>query len=593
MKKQLIFIWGCAVMLGTHCLKAHAQTQTQPSAPYEELTVKRNIAPSAWNNQGKLMLQSAWGDTDTRYDNALPPKGVSDKVITLTAWRGERVNAQFVVWAYKDMKNVKFEVSNLKAKKGAMISSVTNIEKGYVRYVMTDELSKDGKTGCGHRPDKTAFDSSLVADVIDRIQVIDFPAHTTRPGWLSIQVPSTVRAGQYKGTVTITADGQKAQKLDIVLNVKNRVLPEPKAWNIHVDWWQNPYAVARVYNVELWSEAHFAAMRPYMEKLASCGQKVITASITYKPWNGQTYDPFDTMVTWLKKADGTWYYDFTVFDKWVEFMMSCGIDQEINCYSMIPWRLSFQYYDQATNSFKMLEAAPGRAEYNAFWGGMLKSFAAHLKEKGWFDKTIIAMDERPMEQMKEVILLVKETVPGMKISLAGNYYAEIEKDVYDYCIAAGQHFPEDVLARRRSEGKKSTYYTCCSEPYPNTFTFSKPAEAEFLGWYALKDDFDGYLRWAFNSWTAEPLKDSRFITWAAGDTYIIYPGVRSSIRLERFIEGVQAYEKFKILESEAKDHRDNNKAKRLEAILKILEWDNIPTNVTDMVRKAKSELNKF
>ena len=56
-------------------------------------------------------------------------------------------------------------------------------------------------------------------------------------------------------------------------------------------------------------------MRPLMKLYADAGGKVITASIMHKPWNGQTYDAFESMVTWLKKADGTWYFDYTVFDK--------------------------------------------------------------------------------------------------------------------------------------------------------------------------------------------------------------------------------------------------------------------------------------
>ena len=97
----------------------------------------------------------------------------------------------------------------------------------------------------------------------------------------------------------------------------------------------------------------------------------------HKPWNGQTYDAFESMVTWLKKADGTWYFDYTVFDKWVEFMIDLGVKKQISCYSMVPWRLSFQYFDQASNSFKFLEAKPGEAAYEEFWINMLQDFAKH------------------------------------------------------------------------------------------------------------------------------------------------------------------------------------------------------------------------
>ena len=36
-----------------------------------------------------------------------------------------------------------------------------------------------------------------------------------------------------------------------------------------------------------------------------------------------------------------------------------------------------------------------------------------------------------------------------KISLAGNYHPEIEADIYDYCIAFGQEFPEKIKERRK------------------------------------------------------------------------------------------------------------------------------------------------
>ena len=54
------------------------------------------------------------------------------------------------------------------------------------------------------------------------------------------------------------------------------------------------------------------------------------------------------MVTRIKKIDGTWVYSYDVFDKWVEFMMNeVGIKDMISFYTMIPWALTFDYYDEA------------------------------------------------------------------------------------------------------------------------------------------------------------------------------------------------------------------------------------------------------
>lgn len=43
----------------------------------------------------------------------------------------------------------------------------------------------------------------------------------------------------------------------------NRTLPAPAEWAYHLDLWQNPFAVARYYQVPLWSKEHFDAMRAH------------------------------------------------------------------------------------------------------------------------------------------------------------------------------------------------------------------------------------------------------------------------------------------------------------------------------------------
>ena len=103
----------------------------------------------------------------------------------------------------------------------------------------------------------------------------------------------------------------------------------------------------------------------------------------------------------MKKIDGSWVYDYTVFDRWVEFMMSLGIDRQINCYTLVPWALKFDYYDQATNRIRFVEAKPGEAAYEDYWFSFLKDFAGHLRQKGWFEKTTIAMDEREKSMMQK------------------------------------------------------------------------------------------------------------------------------------------------------------------------------------------------
>lgn len=167
-------------------------------------------------------------------------------------------------------------------------TAASAITTNFVRYVMTDELNKDRKGGCGHRENKAEWDSSVVADVLDIVKIQDIKACTTQPIWLNVWVPSDARAGKYKGTLTVSGKNFQDMKLQVEIDVLNRTLPAPQDWAFHLDLWQNPYSVARYYQVPLWSKEHFDAMLPIMKMLANAGQRAITTSIMHKPWAGQS-----------------------------------------------------------------------------------------------------------------------------------------------------------------------------------------------------------------------------------------------------------------------------------------------------------------
>lgn len=519
MKK--ISLWALALLTAL-------STQAQTFEP--ELADPKPGAQETWNSVKKASL--AWGSTDIRYSRSQPATG--QKTLLLDAWRGERVSAQAVLSTPVDLARVTFGVSDLR--NGKAIIPASRINKYFVRYVMTDWHENKS-------------DSFLLPDHLSPETEMKVEARTTRPLWLDIRVPQDAKPGTYKGTLTVNSDGQ-AFTLPLSVQVCSRVLPEPSEWAFHLDLWQNPYAVARYFNVPLWSKAHFDHMRPIMKLLADAGEKVITCSIIQHPWNSQTYDPFESMIAKMRQIDGTWKYDYTVFDRWVQFMMDLGIDKQIDCYTLVPWHYVFDYYDCATNSTKQVKCEPKQQAYRELILPFLKDFAAHLKAKGWFDRTCIAMDERPMDQLQAAWEVVREADPGYRIEGAMNYKVGetgLIDQMHDISISYDDaHVPVDYLNARRAKGQKTTFYTCCGPDRPNTFTFSDPAESAYLGWHASTLGFDGYLRWAYNSWTARPCQDSRFITWASGDCYLAYP-TGSSIRMERLTEGIQAYEKLRIL----------------------------------------------
>ena len=110
----------------------------------------------------------------------------------------------------------------------------------------------------------------------------------------------------------------------------------------------------------------------------------------------------------------------------------------------------------------------------------------------------------------------------------------------------------------------------------------------YAAWHAAALDLDGFLRWSSNSWVENPLTDSRFRTWPAGDTYIVYPDARSSIRFERLIEGIQDVEKIRVL------RKKYNAESTPEAQAKLAELDDAISyfNTLDPSNHWEEKLNE-
>jgi hypothetical protein len=101
------------------------------------------------------------------------------------------------------------------------------------------------------------------------------------------------------------------------------------------------------------------------------------------------------------------------------------------------------------------------------------------------------------------------------------------------------------------------------------------------------------LRWAYNSWPARPEYDSRFRRWASGDTFIVYPGARSSLRFERLIDGVEFSEKVRTLRAKYADKAEA--LKPLEdklAEMRALKLNDMSYNWTGFLAEANKVLNE-
>lgn len=355
--------------------------------------------------------------------------------------------------------------------------------------------------------------------------------------------------------VSVPADAKPGVYSCGMMNIRvvDRVLPPAKEWNYFLDLWQHPWAVSRYHDVKPFSKKHYAKMRPVYELLASAGQKTITTTILPEAWDHQCYDAYGTMIGRVKREDGTWQFDYSVFDEYVEFCRGCGLGPAICCYTLCPWGYVVRWQN-AKGETESCVAKPGTKEFEDYWGVFLQAFATHLKQKGWFEQTYISMDERSIEDVKLIGEFVQKHAPGLRISMAGNQLpSQYGVTIDDFCMILSDKINADYLketAERRAKGMVTTYYVCCWPLYPNTFMSSGPGEAFWLGAYPAMIGLDGFLRWAWNSWPKDPRKDATYWAWTAGDTFLCYPDGEPSWRFMELRNGIAAAEKVRLLKEQ-------------------------------------------
>lgn len=354
---------------------------------------------------------------------------------------------------------------------------------------------------------------------LKRVEVYDrvtWNASANGPRVVEVCVPQNAKPGVYECGM-------------MRLRVVDRVLPPANNWRYYLDLWQHPWACARIAGAKPFSPEHYAAMRPVYELLATAGQKTITVPIVDLPWDHQCADAYYSMID---------EPDYRTFDEYIAFCLDCGIGPDISCYSLCPWTLG-----------KTID----EADLEKRWGEKLERFAAHLRAKGWFEHTLMAMDERNPEDVAKVAAFVQRHAPGMRISMAGNRkpsdFKGIAIDVYSQVLFANCITPEFIeeAAERAKKGYVTTHYVCCSPKKPNTFMESGPGEAFWCGVAPAFLGLDGFLRWAWNSWPQDPTKDASYGDWLAGDTFLCYPNGEPSWRFLELRNGIVAAEKIRML----------------------------------------------
>lgn len=385
---------------------------------------------------------------------------------------------------------------------------------------------------------------------LDVLKPYDDQEQVTTRQLFCFEVRSAV-VGEHKGELQLWINGRLEESLVLELDVVAQQLSQEEPFGLEL--WQYPFAVARYYGIEeqdYFKANHLAKIKESLVRYRQAGGDVIVTAILHDPWNHQTYDAYPSLIKWQQTATG-FTFDFSWFDQYVALNLDVGITKKIKCFSMLPWEDKIYYWNQQ-GELQQEQYPVGSSEWQTIWGQFLTAFVAHIETKGWFEKTYIAIDERPAETLQHVIALLEQYPSSsgerLKLSCAMDYqnFDETLLDqIADVSIGQSHLGSREIFQRlcasRRQKGLFTSIYNCVGD-YPSLFLYSSPYETQWVLWNAVSYGSDGFLRWALDAWVEDPLENASHWYWESGDPFLIYPhepGEKEaylSIRYQKLLE---------------------------------------------------------
>ena len=424
-------------------------------------------------------------------------------------------------------------------------------------------------------------------ETLSRSGYAEVPAYRPQAAYVRLRIPADLHPGPHEGTVRAYTqygfeDEVQVWSGTIRLHVAQAVLPDVADWTFHLDLWQHCTAIARQHGVALWSDDHFRLIDRYYASLAQLGQKAVSVIAAEIPWSGQrcfrdrqypSYLFEHAVVEVRRDQDGRLHYDYALLDRQLSLAARHGIDDEIEVFGLLniwvderfgfgkvapdaPDAIRVRCFDERTGKMTYLRSAGELRDF-------VRALRDHLAKEGVLDRVRITADEpSDLEAFNERLAFLQDAAPGFRYKVAINHFEFLEHAPPDIVDAV----PNLVLTCRdpdltaavketlHERGGTMLWYICCGPPRPNVFVHSPLVESELLGWLTHLFGLDGFLRWDFCLWPADPWRrvSWRAPHWSAGDMYFVLPGADGApvetLRYEALRAAVQDYELIQLVE---------------------------------------------
>jgi hypothetical protein len=473
------------------------------------------LAVSAQQEMCQVWVVSA---TQKVFREDLPPAS-ADKVVRLSAARGEREAIQIVLRSPRKAQLVGVKVSNLQAAKGARLGTEA-IAVYRVAYIHLPAHNR-------HYPDP-----------LPPLQLpLELEPNQSQPLWLSVEVPRGARPGTYRGQVELELSGGEQHTIPIELRVWRFEIPLKPSMRTAFGLWGD--GIARHHGVMADSAADWENISRRQVSAEGSPPKSAHQKLMERYWEllvSRRLSPYSIPVDIFSPEAGKYLGD----PRLTSFVIPYSDDE-----------------------------------------AQLRRTVEHLRQGGWLEKGYFYVVDEPItreqyDRLVEICQRIKRVDPSLKI--VSPYYRtpEFDPEKRPEALLDGQiniwcpvtpFFQADLMRDRQQRGEEVWWYVCCGpgKPFANFFVDMDGVDHRILFWQQKLYGVQGLLYWNTIWWdpnsTKDPWEDIATVKNinpnVYGDGSLVYPGKRvgvygpvTSIRLELICDGAEDYEYLTLYERE-------------------------------------------
>jgi len=491
--------------------------------------------------------------------------------IAISACRGESESLQIVIISLEPLKNLRWKTVS----KTISDDCISVCPVGYVdvpksslpRWVKHD----DEEIITGLWPDPLMGLDSLDSLAAEQVQ----------PLWVTVDVGETLRAGEHKFSITVSADGAGGAKVDVTLTVRDFALPATPTFK--TCFWYSTGDIKGYYlpdsAEETWAIESRFIKTALDRRITPINLDILVnlVSITYEP------------------ATKKYIFDFSNFKRYVRLLKShrrkgnlVNIAGHGTTYGLGLWGVKIKEGDTIKPNKGRFERKKMTPEYRDFLRQYLKAAGAVVSELGVRGETYMGFIDEPgpkvWDAVRWVYPVLKEVLPDVPTVTALNYLPSItalDKEIEIKVPGMFSAFNSNTLPKWeacRKNAKREWWGYVCGKTSNIDY---QAIHHRVWPWICRRYDLKGFLYWGIVNWDAsmwrpenakmreQLIKKDPKERWpykakwmpvlnakgVAGDGYLLYPGPEgqawSSIRLDNIRDGVEDYEYFVILKKRA------------------------------------------